>query len=445
MSDTQPNAFEEKIEAMMTQLSSKSAAKRREAAYFLGEAAAADAVPLLVDVYRKDKNAQVRAAAAYSLGMYKAVENEIRAGNEGEVVRLLTQVEEQGEMGRRAPVGRVVKIMIALIVSLVVLLLLYFVRDNVKGMLFASTKSHAEVLTSVQHSFEMVKNDTRTLQTNLLDVISNHPLSCISFYNNPAPYALDPIDAHSFPDIADIVSQMSAAQASLASAKARYDDACNHGAAFGTTEAQATFQLLLPALQALDPIDMKLTQAASVQPTATLVLPTLAPTLPPAEPTTAPTIVAPTESGLQGDVQLQPTIPPDVLAQANPKADVQPLLNLIDTVRETRGASALLIQYWQDVQNTGTTSGCSAIPPSVPSSDLGVPDADLQASPDLNDAVNLIKSGLDAVRTGWTNFQFACNSNTLRQRVSSELQNAQVAANAFDAAEVKLNAVQNAS
>jgi hypothetical protein len=45
---TQTNAFEEKIDQMITQLGSKNAAKRREAAYFLGEAAASDAVPSLV-------------------------------------------------------------------------------------------------------------------------------------------------------------------------------------------------------------------------------------------------------------------------------------------------------------------------------------------------------------------------------------------------------------
>src|SRR5215470_3770405 len=144
--DSQPNAFEEKIEAMIAQLRSKNATKRREAAEFLGEAAAADAVPALVKVYQKDKNARVRAAAAYSLGMYKAIDKALKAGDEDEVVDLLKQIEEDGELGRRAPIGRTVKAIIALLVSLIVLGILYFYRGDLKGIFFGSTKSHTEVV-----------------------------------------------------------------------------------------------------------------------------------------------------------------------------------------------------------------------------------------------------------------------------------------------------------
>ncbi len=247
--DTQPNPFEAKIDDMISQLRSKSAAKRREAAYFLGEVAAADAVEPLVDLYEKDKNASVRAAAAYALGMYKAVERALNAGDETKVVRLLRQIEEDGKLGARAPVGRTVKLVIGLALSLVVLLVIYTLRADIKARLYGSDQPHSAVVASVQQNYEMVKNDTRTLQTELLNVIQNQPLGCIAFFNNPAPYALDPVDARIYTDVAQIVDQLNAAQTSLASAKARYDAACSSGAPFGSAEAAQTFQVLRPALR----------------------------------------------------------------------------------------------------------------------------------------------------------------------------------------------------
>ncbi|MCZ2094957.1 MAG: HEAT repeat domain-containing protein [Anaerolineae bacterium] len=195
MFDTQPNAFEEKIDRMITQLGDKNTARRREAAEFLGEVAAADAVPDLVEVYRKDKSAQVRAAAAYSLGMYKAVERALKAGDEEKVVDLLTGIEKEGKIGRRAPIGRAIRINIALIVVLIVLVVVYLYSPDIEGRLFGSTRPRSEVVASVLETFTLVKNDTRSLQTELLDVISTRPLSCTAFFNNAPIYRLDPVDA----------------------------------------------------------------------------------------------------------------------------------------------------------------------------------------------------------------------------------------------------------
>jgi hypothetical protein len=160
---------------------------------------------------------------------------------------------------------------------LIVLIVLFFMRGDLKGILFGSTKPHAEVVAGVKQSFDLVKSDTRTLQTELLNVIQNQPLGCIASFNNPGQYHLDPADSHAYPDVAEIVTDLNAAQSSLASAKARYDDACNNGATFGATEAQQTFQLLLPALQVLDPLELKLTAAEAAEPTPTPAPPTAVP------------------------------------------------------------------------------------------------------------------------------------------------------------------------
>ncbi len=449
MVDAQPNAFEQKIEDMIAQLASKSAARRREAALFLGEAAAADAVPALVEVYQKDKNAQVRAAAAYSLGMYKAVENALKAGEETEVVLLLRQIEEQGELGTRAPVGRRFKTLLALLISLLALLVLYFVRDDVKGLLYGSTKPRAEVVAGVRQSFGLIKDDTRTLQSILLDVISNKPLSCIAYFNNPGPYALDRVDARTFPDIGSIVDKLNAAQVSLANAKTRYDEACATDiAAFGASEAQQTFQLLLPALQALDPLELELTQASAAEASAALPLPTsAAATAIPA--TAAPTAELPTVAPTSAQAAIataEATAAEEPTEQADPKTHLRMLFNLVDAVTEPRGAATLLVQYWTNVQNGAQTQVCTVSQiPDIPSLDaLGISDAELAASADLATAVEMIRAALDTVSTGWTDLQFACNAQTLSAKVAEELPQATLAVQQFAAARVKLEAVQNA-
>jgi hypothetical protein len=429
------SVLEQQIEKMIEQLGSKNAAKRREAAYFLGEAAAADGVAPLVEVYERDKDPGVRAAAAYSLGMYKAIERALKSGDEDEVVELLERIEKEGKLGSRAPVGKALRTFLALLVSLIVLIVLYFVSPDLKGLIFGSTKSRAAVIADVRQAFNNVKNDTRTLQTELLNVISNQPLGCIAFFNNPAPYRLDPADARAFADVATITDQLSTAQASLASAKVRYDDACNNGVEFGAQQAQETFQLLLPALQTLDPIELQLTQAEALQPTA--VPPTAVP------PTSAS---APTAEGATPglNVTLQPTIPPEQIEGANPKSHLPALFNILDDVLSPRGASTLLVQYWEDVQESGSTTGCDTVAPTVPNMDVFIPEIDFQASPNLREGVQLLNSGLSSLRDGWVRFQFACNSGTLRDEVATRLSNARVAHSAFEAAQIKLEAVRNA-
>jgi hypothetical protein len=440
MVDAQPNKLEQQIDEMISQLASKSASKRREAAYFLGEAAAEDAVAPLVNIYKKDKNASVRAAAAYSLGMYKAVERSLKAGDEAIVVALLTRIEEKGKLGSRANTGRTLKIELALLISLIAILALFAFRNDIKGMFFGSSKTKTQVVAEASAAFQPIKNDTRTLQTELLDVISSRPLGCIAYFNNPAPYQIDPVDARTYRDVAAIAEQVSAAQSSFAAAKARYDAACNQGAEFGPAQAQETFQLLLPALQSLDSVELALTQAAAAgeaaEPLSTAVPATAAPV------NVAPTIETP--GVLQSDVVLQTAVPADVLAAGDPKVHLPALYNMIDNVSSSQGAGALLLQYWQDVENSGSTGGCSIpTPPTVPDMNVTIPEADFTASTDLRTAVDQINNGLATLRVGWGVFREACNTNTLADRVATEIVNARVAMSSFTAAQVKLDAVRN--
>ncbi|MCZ2094956.1 MAG: hypothetical protein LC121_01545 [Anaerolineae bacterium] len=134
-----------------------------------------------------------------------------------------------------------------------------------------------------------------------------------------------------FPDIASLVTQINSAQNSLASAKAPYDAACNNGAAFGAAEAQSAFQRLLPALQALDPLEVALIQAAAAAPTA--IPPTTAPTNA-VQPTTAGATNAPQAASPAPNtttIPAQPSAVPATPVGANPKAHLPELFDIIRT------------------------------------------------------------------------------------------------------------------
>ncbi len=121
------------------------------------------------------------------------------------------------------------------------------------------------------------------------------------------------------------------------------------------------------------------------------------------------------------------------------------LYNIVDNVLDSRGASTLLVQYWQDVQQTGSTGGCQITTlPAIPVDDVFIVDSDLEASPDLKQAVQLIDGGLASLHDGWTRFQFACNAHSLGDEVAARLPEAQVAQNAFMAARILLDQVQAA-
>ncbi len=326
---------------------------------------------------------------------------------------------------------------------------IYYFSADVKGLLFGSTKTRAEIVSDVRAEFTLVRNDTRTLQGELLNVISNRSLSCIAYFNNPPRYELDPVDARSFRDVAAVNDQLLSVYDSLAAAKARYDDACDNGTEFGATQAQETFQMLLPGLQALDPLDIELTQLeAGFAPTVTAAAPVSAPPTSAAE-------VAPTSPlvGVPGAATAEalPTAAPIVLATSAPlpadiKQHLAALYNIVDDVLDSRGASTLLVQYWQDVQATGSTGGCQITnPPAIPDDDVFIVESDFEASPDLRQAVQLIDSGLASLHDGWTRFQFACNATDLSNQWSLRLPEAQVAQNAFMAARVLLDQVKAAA
>src|SRR5690606_23212771 len=123
------DAFEAKVRKNIKLLSAPDAKVRRESAAWLGEAGDPSAITRLRQLYEEDPDKGVRQAAAYSLGMFSALEAGLNGPNQEDVVQRLEDIALKGKFGSRSrmPVGFLRKLLLGLLVSLAILLALNFV------------------------------------------------------------------------------------------------------------------------------------------------------------------------------------------------------------------------------------------------------------------------------------------------------------------------------
>lgn len=440
---------ERQIDEMLDQLASDDPAERREAAYWAGEAAVADAVPKLVDLYEHDDDASVREAAGYALGMFRAVEIAIKQGKEKRVVKLLEQVEEKGKLGSRANKGGWIRFVLGLLIALLVFGAAYLLIPseivqtaqsslvNAGVLQITPDTTRPALLQRIRTTYIAVRDDITTLQEQFQTALGGGTFDCTAYFNNPTPYTLSGSDAAAYPDIALIVRGLNEAQSNLAAAYARYDAACLEVTPLPASEVGATYAILVNAIQALPAIEMALTETNAIATSIPITLDTPAPSTPNSTIVVTdapPTAVPPT-----------PTPPPPTteIVIANPRSHLTTLYAMIDNVTGQRGSLTLLEQYWGDAQRTGQSSACGETAPVIPEN-YTLPAADAQASPSLLQAVTLMNQGLEAIRTGWIDFTFACNSGTLSQEANDALASARTARAGFLAAEQALNIVRDA-
>ncbi|MBK8023606.1 MAG: HEAT repeat domain-containing protein [Chloroflexi bacterium] len=438
---------QDRIDAALRDLASMNASKRRDAAYFMGEVAYEDSIPTLVELYQNDKNPGVRRAAAYALGQFRAVEVAMGRGEEATVMALLRGVENAGELGRRAPTGARVRLILSLILSLVFMAVLFLFQNELSGMALGGSTDRSALLADVRGYFSRVRDDTQTLQTEYLNVLASQQLGCVSFFNAMAPYTLDRRDAAAYRDITAVVADINQVNNLIQEARRPYDEACaGDTASFGPQQANEVYRTLIPIFESnsglLARIEVALTAAEANTTPPTTVPPTaIPPTAVP--PTSIPPTSAQAEAATQdSSAQAAPTQPPPATT-IDTEAILPPLYNIVDAMIGTRGSATLLVQYWEDVGNTGETAGCSI--PTVPDTpeEVNIDPSDLSASPELARAVDLINSGLTAIRDGWVDFQFACNSRNLMGELPSKLATARAAQSAFGAARTLLDAVRD--
>lgn len=121
--------FEAAVKKHIKLLSSPDAAARRKAAAWLGEAGDPQAITRLKQVYEDDDDPGVRAAAAYALSMFRALEEALAdEKRQAKALNLLENIVHKGQMGRRTriPGGCLRQLAAGLATSLLVLLAFNF-------------------------------------------------------------------------------------------------------------------------------------------------------------------------------------------------------------------------------------------------------------------------------------------------------------------------------
>jgi hypothetical protein len=454
----------DEVQAYLEWLRSKNPNERREAAYQLGERAYADAIPDLIRLYQRDKNRHVRQAAAYALGQFRAVETKLQTRDKDDVYDLLRDVDE-GELGKRADKGALIRRIVALLLSLVALVLAYILLPERLPTITLGPIQLAQSLpedrqqliddpdNGIRAAYIFLRDNTNTLQAQFTALLGGQALNCQAFFNPARLYNLSAGARSQYPDLGAIVDDINTGVSAFQTAYPTYDSACFGGAALTAEQVGPVLATLRPAIEALPRIEAALATAAAVQPTAipatltpipptaTSLPPTDAPTAATAAPTTAAT-VEPTADPASG-ATLEPTATPEPTLDPNatPGAGLEgvprhiaALYAIVDDVTSPRGAATLLVRYWQDVVDSGGTTGCTEPRPDIPANYVVLPESDLQASQELAQAVQLVNVGLDAVRNGWVTFRGACNTGGLTSDASNQLNLSRVALNSFNAA-----------
>jgi hypothetical protein len=415
MSEAKARAREREIERRLPKLRSKDPQERAEAALYLGEAAYADAVPDLIDMYETDDDKRVRNAAKYALGQFRAIDKFLAKGQNTRVEKLLADVEERGILGRRAGNGAALQVvlMLALLLGLLVAANIFSPQlrqqlgrvNEVVQAANAPRRDRPTLLTEVQTYLTTLRDDAQTVTREYQRLLSGDTLTCAAFFNDPAAYLIAPDDASANGDIAGVVTQLNQLRLDVQNARVPYTDTCAGNRTLTTGDSGA---LLAPLTQ----INAAFTELN--ERFATIVDPDRA--------TPVPT--------------------PTPLPPADVNVHLAPLNALIDSLTAADGASALLLGYWTEVQATGATAGCAAAVPTIPANYV-LPEADAAASPNLATAVTQVNTALDAIRNGWNQLTASCAENAVATQGQAGVTNAQAAAAALTFARDVLALVAN--
>ncbi len=433
--------FHETARLKMKDLSSKNPATRRAAAYYLGEAGVDEAITRLAAVYKSDPDASVRKAAAYSLGMFRAVDQALKRGEEDRVLSLLRKVVDNGKMGHRLRLrpAALARIELGLTLLLVVQIALHLLLPNLGALpgdiqlpslnlaLGPDAAPDAvDTLAQASAAVSGIRNDLKTLQTQFQSVLTGGNPNCTAFFNLPTAISLDNAGALTAEQRA-AVEAVNASQAVVVSGKDRLDRACYENQPIEAAEVGGLLASVIEAQRGLTDVEARLNPSATAaEPAAT------------ATATPEPTAAAPTETPLPSPAP--PTATPLVLA--DPRAHLSALYGLMDSVSGPRNALGLLRQAWTDTANAGTTRACDDPMPPIPA-DYVLPAEEAAAFPELAQATQQVNLGLALLRQGWSLFESACAANALVQQAGTGLQTAATAEDALRVADTLLQAVRN--
>jgi hypothetical protein len=394
---------EREIQRSMQRLSAQDPKERREAALYLGEAAAVDAVDALIDTYETDEDDRVRKAAAYALGQFKAIDRALSKGKQKRVEDLLKQVENRGKLGARAAVGPAIQVIVILTLLLALLVaanvfapLLRARLDDAMEVVEARTapvRDRATLISDVQAYFVRLRDDTETLRSGFTAVLGGGTLPCPAQFSGQRSYLIAPQNAAEHQDIAAAAAQLNRLRHQLEANQVVYDRACSGESPIA---AEDIGTLLIPVREISDGL-------VALQP-------------------------ALTDLGLADTAALPPTPTPD---PANPQTHVAALRGIVNQMVVPGGAVTQLVQNWTEAKTSGGSAGCAAERPTIPDN-YALPSANAGNWVNLAQAVTQVNTGLQTIRDAWDQYARACSSGTLTAQADAGLTAAQTAQGFFD-------------
>lgn len=414
-SDARAKAREREIEQNMSKLRSDSAAERREAALYMGEAVVSDAVHDLIDLYETDDDKKVRRAAAYALGQFKAIDEELSKGRQAKVEALLKRVEFQGKLGKRAAVGATLQVSLILLVLLLLLLAANFFAPQIRERLDDARqivegvneprRDRATLIADAESYFIGLRTDIETLVSEYQRVMGGDTVSCEQQFGNQTAYKINPADAGENPDLREVFSSLNTVRDSLQASAQSYAQTCAVGATLDVASVGELMRPLVEMRASLTDIEKSLSAAG-------------------------------------GDVAPTPTPTSEPAGGAIVRAHVSSLRAILDQVTGINGAAVQLVAYWGEAATANATGGCNAPRPPIPD-DYILSAEDAAFSNNLTQAVNQINTGLGAVRNGWNQLESSCQGNTLGAQARAGLINASAASDSFELARQLLALVEN--
>jgi len=259
------DTFMAEVNAKIKQLlNAPDVATRKQAAEWLGEAGEPTAITALVQAYKNDSDVSVKQAAAYSLGMFRKLEEALNGPDADKVQKLIEDIVYKSKMGRKAriPQKGMVKLLLGLLLSALLTGALAFVLPGmIRGMIPASGNSasasnpsaggdrdRTTVLADLRGTATRLGTESTKLRAQYQGVLAGGTLNCAEAFEAFNPVSLSAGEAASA-DVNGIAQQVNEAITAFAQSKASaFDAVCQNG----ETRSPAEYGPLMVGLNTLN-------------------------------------------------------------------------------------------------------------------------------------------------------------------------------------------------
>jgi len=455
------NKFLDRVEKMKKVLLARKrfdSEKRAKAARWLGESGEVTAIEALQKVYLRDNDPQVKKAAEYALGQFKALsialdDPDLRPDAE----QMLNDIVMEGAFGQPAsPKPRTLQMAIGgLAVSFVLLMALGVVLGGMNSggdgdplptaiavgvpdssdVNVAVATNPNEVGAQVLSAYQTLDSDANTLRLELLQITRGEAVNCDATLSAGGAYTPPTgIDLSTSPNITEAITTLNNGEAMLEPIRTSFITACNTATVISSEAAISQVETIIEAQTALVAIPTLL---------GDIVINTDATTNNPTTDNTAPEATADVIETATPEIIETPTpdIPPTATFDVDRVAvEARTLQFNLDQMNiPIRGLNTLLVQYWSDVSATGSTGACLNPAPVLPP-DYLIPDDVAAAAPaDFLAAVENYNLGMQLSRQSWDALMAGCSAGNLGDLLATSQVAATTAQSAFDDAVTNLN------